>query len=136
MMDLSHDRRIYVSAKRRPIQKNALPDIKYSPLPHHKIREDMLFSQPTANSRLLYNHTPLSNLLVSKRITPPTPIIIVSKKRALPHPILHNFRIFKESIMKLTTEKEAPDNPEEKNKPTSLSHSQLNEQYTENIYTE
>jgi hypothetical protein len=33
-MYLSHHCRIYVTAKRRPIQKNALPDIKYLTLPH------------------------------------------------------------------------------------------------------
>ena len=94
-MDFSQDRRVYVSAKGKPLSKNVLPNIKYSPIQHHKMREDMIFSEPTANSRLLYNYMPLSNLLISKKITPPTPIMMISKKRPVPHPILHNFRIFK-----------------------------------------
>ena len=71
MIDLFQDRRIFATSKKRPLLKNVLPEIKFSPTLPRKMNDDLLF--PTGNSRLLYNYQPLSNILISKKISPPNP---------------------------------------------------------------
>ena len=96
MIDLFQDRRIFANSKKRPLLKNVLPEIKYSPTISKKLNDDLLLVNP--NSRLLYNYQPLSNILISKKISPPSPdqvTLLVSKKRPNPHPNLHNFKIRK-----------------------------------------
>ena len=60
-----------------------------------KFNDELLIGN--ANSRVLYNYQPLSNILISKKITPPNPeqtAIVLSKKR--PTQVnLHNFKIRK-----------------------------------------
>jgi hypothetical protein len=67
------------------------------------MNDDLLI--PTGNSRLLYNYQPLSNILISKKITPPNPeqmTLLIAKKRPTPNLNLHNFKIRKESVKKMT----------------------------------
>ena len=71
MIDLFQDRRIFANSKKRPLLKNVLPEIKYSPNVSKKLNDDLLLVNP--NSRLLYNYQPLSNILISKKINPPNP---------------------------------------------------------------
>jgi len=85
------------------------------------MNDDILF--PTGNSRLLYNYQPLSNFLISKKISPPNPeqvTLLISKKRPTGNTNLHNLRLLKDS-MKHITDKDN-DSPEEKRNSTSLSH--------------
>jgi hypothetical protein len=103
MMDLFQDRRIFVNSKKKPLTKNVLPEIKYSPTVPKKMNDDILF--PTANSRLLYNYQPLSNFLISKKITPPNPeqmTLLISKKRPTAHANIHHLRLMKESMKRIS----------------------------------
>lgn len=124
MIDLFQDRRIFANAKKRPLVKNGLPEIKYSPILPRKLNDDILL--PTANSRLLYNYQPLSNILISKKISPPNPeqvTLLISKKRPTQNLNLHNFKIRKESVKKMgDNEKELEGETEERRNSTSLSH--------------
>jgi hypothetical protein len=103
MIDLFQDRRIFANNKKRPLLKNVLPEIKYSPLMAKKLNDDLLLANP--NSRLLYNHQPLSNILISKKITPPNPeqmTLLVNKKKQTRDSNVHNFKIRRESNKKNT----------------------------------
>jgi hypothetical protein len=103
MIDLFQDRRIFANSKKRPFTKNVLPEIKYSPIISRKLNDELILSNP--NSRLLYNYQPLSNILISKKINPPNPeqaALLISKKRPTQHLNIHNFKIRKESLKKIT----------------------------------
>lgn len=102
MIDLFQDRRIFANSKKRPLLKNVLPEIKYSPNISKKLNDDLLLINP--NSRI-YNYQPLSNILISKKISPPNPeqvTLLVTKKKPTQNINLHNFKIRKESTKKMT----------------------------------
>ena len=115
MIDLFQDRRIFAN-KKRPLLKNVLPEIKYSPVVSKKLNDDLLLGNP--NSRLLYNYQPLSNILISKKISPPNPeqvTLLISKKKPAQNANLNNFKIRRESTKKMTdnereTEEDSPTN--------------------------
>ena len=101
MIDLFQDRRIFANSKKRPLLKNVLPEIKYSPNINKKLNDELL----NPNSRLLYNYQPLSNILISKKITPPSPeqaTLLITKKKPNQNTNLHNFKIRKDSTKKVT----------------------------------
>ena len=59
---------------------------------------------PTSNAKLIYNYQPLSNILISKKITPPSPeqvTLFIAKNRPTQNLNLHNFKIRKESVKKM-----------------------------------
>jgi hypothetical protein len=121
MIDLFQDRRIFANSKKRPLVKNVLPEIKFSSGMSRKINDDLLFCNP--NSRLLYNYQPLSNILISKKIIPPTPeqmTLLISKKRPTQQLHLHNFKIRKES-KKTDNERETEEESPNRLNSTSLS---------------
>ena len=100
MIDMFQDRRIFSHSKKKPA-KNVLPEIKYSPTIARKLNDELLVG--SNNSRVLYNYQPLSNILISKKISPPNPeqvALLITKKR--PTQLnLHNFKIRKESAKKV-----------------------------------
>ena len=72
MFDLFQERRVFVNSKRNKFAKNLLPEIKYSPIMPKKMNDDILIISNN-NSKIIYNYQPLSNILISKKITPPNP---------------------------------------------------------------
>lgn len=101
MIDLFQDRRIFLNSKKKAGTKNILPEIKYSPGIVRKFQFDLSF--PNDHSRMVYSYQPLSNILVSKRITPPNPeqvSLLLAKKKIIQNPI-HNFKIRKESVKRI-----------------------------------
>lgn len=98
MIDLFQDRRIFLNAKKKGNNKAVLPEIKYSPLIGRKT-----FEEPEG-SRVVYNYQPLSNILVSKKLSPPNPeqlSLLVAKKKAQVSNA-HNFKIRKESVKRIS----------------------------------
>jgi hypothetical protein len=87
MIDLFQERRA-LSSKKRALAKNVLPELKYSPTLSRKLNDELICSHPAS---LLYNYQPLSSLLVSKKLSTPSP--------SLSHP--HHFKIRKESLKKM-----------------------------------
>jgi len=60
------------------------------------MNDDLLFVPD--HSRVVYSYQPLSNILISKKITPPNPeqiTLLISKKRQQPNTNIHNFKIRK-----------------------------------------
>lgn len=91
-----------MNSKKKPLTKNLLPEIKYAPNISKKLNDDLIMNN---NSRLLYSYQPLSNILISKKITPPNPeqiTLLISKKKPMLNANLHNFKIRKESAKKVT----------------------------------
>ncbi len=120
MFDLFQQRRIFMNSKRKPLTKNLLPQIKYTHTLPKKMNDDLLFNN---NSRLLYSYQPLSNILISKKITPPNPqqiTLLVSKKKTLQNANVHNFKIRKESAKK-TVDQQGGDDQGDRRNSTSLS---------------
>ena len=121
MFDLFQERRIFMNSKRKPIIKSLLPEIKFTPSLPKKMNDDLLVGN---NSRLLYSYQPLSNILISKKITPPNPeqiTLLISKKKTQANTNLHNFKIRKESAKKATEHEQEETNCEEKRNSSSLS---------------
>jgi hypothetical protein len=102
MFDLFQERRIFMNSKKKPLIRSLLPEIKYTPTISKKLNDDLLLNN---NSRLLYSYQPLSNILISKKISPPNPeqiTLLISKKKPVLNSNLHNFKIRKESAKKVT----------------------------------
>lgn len=84
-----------MNSKKKPLVKSMLPQIKFTANMSKKLNDDLLLNN---NSRLLYSYQPLSNILISKKITPPNPqqiTLLISKKKPLVNSNLHNFKIRK-----------------------------------------
>ncbi len=93
MIELFQDKRIYNNLKRKPNHKNMLPEIKYSPNFVKKVHEEALLGP--VNTRFTYSYQPLSNILISKKISPPNPEkhnLLISKKRNQIISNAHNFK--------------------------------------------
>lgn len=121
MHDLFQERRVFANSKKKPVVKSLLPEIKFTPSLSKKLNDDLLLNN---NSRLLYSYQPLSNILISKKITPPNPeqiTLLISKKKPLLNSNLHNFKIRKESAKKVTDREGEELAGEEKRNTTSLS---------------
>lgn len=101
--EVFQERRIFINSRKKPISKNILPEIKFSPNVPKKFNDDLLFANN--NTKIVYNFEPLSNILVSKKIMPSNPehaMILVTKKRPAQNHLLQNINIRKKSSKKIT----------------------------------
>lgn len=87
MIDLFQDRRIFVNQKRKQFHRNGLPDIKYHLALVKRGNDDLIMKTESRsnknNLRVFNNFQTLSNILISKRISPsrnPENISIKKKK--------------------------------------------------------
>ena len=70
MFDVFQERRIFLNSKKKPLTRSLLPELKSSPTPPRRLNDDILIAN---NAKLVYSYQPLSNILVSKKISPPNP---------------------------------------------------------------
>ena len=112
MFDIFQERRIFLNAKKKQLPKGVLPELKNSPVLSRKLNDDIL---ATNNTKLVYSYQPLSNILVSKKISPPNPeqlTLLVTKKKPVPAPSQHNFKIRRGSAKRNTERGEHDPSPE------------------------